>query len=350
MTPRRRRRDRQDLPPNLYLEGRYFRYRRPTDGRRFGMGTDRKRAAAAAMRLNAIYAESEGLVGKVSGAGGTLNAFLDGHFREIEIDRELAPVTRRDYEQKLVHIRQALGHQRMSEITVLEVAGFVDGFPSTQSNRYRALLSLIFRYAVAKGWCSTNPALQTIPKREKVIRQRLDLDGFKAIRAKAPIHIANAMDLALHTLQRREDVSRLRWEQWQGDVLEIIQGKTGAPLRIHVDPPLRAVLQRCRDEMVSQWIIHQPYSAGRRRRGNQVRPETLSRGFQIARAAAGAYEHLAQGQRPTFHEIRALGARLYRDAGIDPQPLLGHKDHRMTEVYLSRHETRWIEVTGGLDL
>ncbi len=40
-------------------------------------------------------------------------------------------------------------------------------------------------------------------------------------------------------------------------------------------------------------------------------------------------------------------------AGYDKpviQALLGHKQTRMTELYLDRYEQRWIEVTGELEL
>jgi hypothetical protein len=31
-------------------------------------------------------------------------------------------------------------------------------------------------------------------------------------------------------------------------------------------------------------------------------------------------------ERPTFHEIRSLGIKLYEDAGVDAQALAGHTD------------------------
>ncbi|MPZ46814.1 MAG: hypothetical protein GEV05_26210 [Betaproteobacteria bacterium] len=47
---------------------------------------------------------------------------------------------------------------------------------------------------------------------------------------------------------------------------------------------------------------------------------------------------------PTFHEIRALGARLYKNRGINPQTLLGHTDPNQTLLYLEGHAKPWIET------
>lgn len=62
------------------------------------------------------------------------------------------------------------------------------------------------------------------------------------------------------------------------------------------------------------------------------------------------FADIPEEQRPTFHEIRSLGARLYEAQGIDPQALLGHKDRRMTEVYTDERKVEWQEVTPSLCL
>lgn len=53
-----------------------------------------------------------------------------------------------------------------------------------------------------------------------------------------------------------------------------------------------------------------------------------------------AYENVPAGECPTFHEIRALGARLYVQQGFEQeyiQGLMGHADVKMTEHYQAGH-------------
>ncbi|MCI8210640.1 hypothetical protein AUC61_13960 [Pseudomonas sp. S25] len=52
------------------------------------------------------------------------------------------------------------------------------------------------------------------------------------------------------------------------------------------------------------------------------------------------------GERPTFHEIRALGAWLYEQQKFPQeyiQALLGHADEKMTRHYQEGHDEKKIE-------
>ncbi|MDD2750456.1 MAG: tyrosine-type recombinase/integrase, partial [Acidithiobacillus sp.] len=72
------------------------------------------------------------------------------------------------------------------------------------------------------------------------------------------------------------------------------------------------------------------------------------------RDQTGVCNGLRQEQRPSFHEIRALGAELYRQAGWTDdaiQRLLGHSTEKMTKHYLDKHQEPWIVTdTVGLSL
>ena len=347
----------QDLPQ--YLEGPnrdgLYRYRCP-DGRFPSLGRHRETAIATAKELNAAYDGVRGLVAKASNEKGTINQFLDEFWLTIVAEREWKSVTLTDYEQKLVHLRDRLGKRGIGSIQILQVANFLDAYPNTQSNRYRALLGTIFKYAIAKDWRKQyegNPAYLTISKPEHVKRHRLNLEGYRTIWPLAKPHIQNGMDLSLYSLQRREDISKMRRSDYKGQLLEVIQSKTSAAIKIYVGDSLDRIIARCRDDVLTEWMIHHPLSNRSRELARRVRPETLSRGFKKARDASGFYEDLEPEERPTFHEIRALGAELYRQAEVSEttiQVLLGHGDIKMTQLYLSRHEKQFREVFAGLEL
>ena len=65
----------------------------------------------------------------------------------------------------------------------------------------------------------------------------------------------------------------------------------------------------------------------------------LTKTFEEVRDSTKFYAHLAPRQRPTFHEIRSLGARTYRALGVPEekiQALMTHADERATKIYLER--------------
>ncbi|GGK45632.1 tyrosine-type recombinase/integrase [Pseudomonas koreensis] len=73
---------------------------------------------------------------------------------------------------------------------------------------------------------------------------------------------------------------------------------------------------------------------------NAVTPDYLTKSFTQARDDSEAYKDIPAGERPTFHEIRALGTWLYEHQFFAQeyiQGLLGHADVRMTEHYQAGH-------------
>jgi len=167
----------------------------------------------------------------------------------------------------------------------------------------------------------------------------------------------SAFALALHTLQRREDLVRLQFGDYINGTLKIHQQKTGTFVHIEAAHELHSIIQRCRDEIPSPFLIHRKpdryVKSYHRGHWTQVLPDMLSRAFQRARDTSGHYEHLSQEQRPSFHEIRSLGADLYRKAGWSEsliQRLLGHKKIEMTNDYLKGHAHVFRVVNVGIDL
>ena len=71
----------------------------------------------------------------------------------------------------------------------------------------------------------------------------------------------------------------------------------------------------------------------------------ITRKFKEVRDSLDIFERMTMKTRPTFHEIRALGIKQYKDSGIDPQELAGHSSEKMTNNYDSGHdEIRWVET------
>ncbi len=332
-------------------------YYRP-DGKRISLGTSKKAAVTAANRANQILApEGEGLVNKILGhSDDTFGAICDRFDSEYLDTRNYAVSTLVDYKHKLSVIKKRWGGLYPKNLSVLIVSAFVDGFPPRQSERYAGFLRQFFKFARAKGYFETNLAADLITEPVEIKRQRLSLDAYQTIYKVAEPWLQHAMNLALQSLQRREDLVLLKFEDYRDGILPVHQLKTESNVRIAVGPELDKAIRECRDDVVSTFMVHKKPTritqAGRARREHhtQVLPEQLTRAFADTRDAAGLFSGGEKGTAPTFHEIRGLGAKLYAEAGFNPQSLLGHKDEASTKIYLDRHEIEWIEAAGGLKI
>ncbi|EGQ62984.1 phage integrase Arm DNA-binding domain-containing protein [Acidithiobacillus ferriphilus] len=377
MAPRPRTRSAK-LPANLCAEPQggtvYYRYRNPVNGRRTSLGTDAEKAIKAAIALNAHLAhqlmdrESERLVSRVMTDRQSIGDFLKTFETEILPGRRskkghaLAEKTLREYSIMLRTIRIEFGHLSWEVVTLERVSAFLDRLLARSSNAHRSLMIQIWRHAIAKGKIipPTNVPEMTIPRDHVVKRRPLTLEDFQQIHHAANKWFRNALDLALHTLQRREDIVQFRF-----DSLEERDGRTYLPVRqlktdhtsdmgrllLPVGPALDTVIARCRDDILSPYLVHK--APARRRREyldkkehwTAVTPEMLTREFTRLRDQTQVSARLTPEQRPTFHEIRALGAELYRQAGWANeaiQRLLGHSTEKMTKHYLDKHMEAWV--------
>lgn len=87
-----------------------------------------------------------------------------------------------------------------------------------------------------EGWIDTNPILVTDRGHFKRQRERLTVEAYRAIHARAPAWLQNAMDLSLSTLLRQNDVVSARFADWRDGALWI-EPKKGS-IAFRVDPVL----------------------------------------------------------------------------------------------------------------
>ncbi len=134
-------------------------------------------------------------------------------------------------------------------------------------------------------------------------------------------------------------------------------------LEIEMGPDLRQLVVECLAEpTLSPFLIC--YRPARRWRDQMdaklhwsaVTEDYLTKQFRTARDKCKAYDHIPAVARPTFHELRALGAWMYQKQGIDQsyiQALMGHATEEMTEYYQDGHEEKGLvyqRVQAGLKL
>ncbi|WP_434703139.1 tyrosine-type recombinase/integrase [Pseudomonas sp. Z1-12] len=360
--PRARTIKNRNLPANLYPNGKYWQYKNPITGKKTSinkpMAEAIKLANAANAKLLPLLADDGSLLAMITGdAAPKFSGCLDRFENEWLGTRNYAERTLKEIKFKLARYREDLGDLMMGQLDVLTVAEYLDGFENNAYTKHRGLLVQIFAFAVAKGLCERNSAELTLVKKEaEKKRQRHTVEGLNTILnyVGTPIWLKRAIRLGLLSLQRREDI--VMWPKSDVDLeqntIKVSPGKTqnyGKPvhLEIAMGQALREVVGECmRSPVVCPYLIH--YSPKARKRSqldaklhwNAVTPDYLTKSFAQARDDSEAYKDMPAGERPTFHEIRALGAWLYEQQGFPQeyiQGLMGHADVKMTEHYQAGH-------------
>lgn len=367
MAPRPRNPGSKDLPPNLYKKTdkrngvTYFTYRDPVSGRMFGLGSDKAQAIAEAAAANmALQAAPPTLAARMTPEPLTPDQpFRDWleEYRQILPERELSESTMRNVRMRINRLDEAFGGRGIRSLTTMDIANYLSAFvkegKAQMARAMRSLLRDLFMEAMARGWVDSNPVEVTKAARVKIKRQRLTLELWKAIyeEAKQP-WLKRAMELAVLTGQRREDIATLGFKDEVDGFLQVVQSKTGARLRLSTSIKLECiglslgeVMRLCRDRVLSKHLVHHHRTISRAKAGTPIMLDTISKEFAAARDRAAKKLGLDLGASPpTFHEQRSLAARLHEEEGRDAQRLLGHRSAKMTDLYRDSRGAEWIDV------
>jgi integrase len=127
-------------------------------------------------------------------------------------------------------------------------------------------------------------------------------------------------------------------------MLSLPHQKRSANLHLRLeclDMTIGDAISRCRDNVVSRYLIHHVKNRPRAKKGGSLDVRTVSGGFATARDKSGS----KWVNPPSFHEMRSLSGRLYdNQGGVNVQNLLGHKDSKTTATYIDSRGSEWISV------
>lgn len=364
--------------PNLYckLDKRtgkvYWQYKHPISGRFHSLGTDEAEAKQVATEANTIIAEQRTrqilsvndrlarMKGKRTDI--TVTEWLDKYIA-VQEDRfqhkELRLNSLKQKNKPVRLFREHCGMQHLKDISALDIAEIIDAVKAEGHNRMaqvvRMVLIDVFKEAQHSGHVPPgfNPALATKQQRNRIQRQRLSLEEWNTIflaAEKQEPYLQCGMLLAIVTGQRLGDISNMKFTDIWDDMLHVEQEKTGSRLAIPLDLKceaiglsLREVISKCRDAVVSKYLVHFRHTTSQAKRGDRVSGNALTTTFKKARDKCGLEWN--KGEAPTFHEQRSLSERLYREQGLDTQKLLGHKSRKMTDKYNDDRGKDWTIVS-----
>lgn len=362
--------------PNLYckLDKRngksYWQYKNPTTGEFVGFGTDAEAAKTAAIELNRMYAEQE-----VNQAFALLRMKAEKSSEKQEMllkewvkkyaqalerhisKKELTQKTAGERQRIAIRLADRLPRVTVAAVSARDLSAILAEYVSEDKTRMAQVVRAgwidMFKEAQYAGVIDPgfNPAEATRKPKDVVKRQRLTLEDWQKIYAQAKTpHMENAMLLAIVTGQRLDDITNMQFSDIKNDMLHIEQGKYGArvaiPLSIRnesINMSLREVITKCRDRVLSKYLVHHVRNIGGVKAGDKLSSGGLSQAFSEARELADI--KTGDGKLPsTFHEQRSLSGRLYKKQGINVQALWGHKSAKTSDLYLDERNNEWIVV------
>ncbi|EFR3164656.1 tyrosine-type recombinase/integrase [Salmonella enterica] len=161
---------------------------------------------------------------------------------------------------------------------------------------------------------------------------------------KLPAWFPLAMDLALITGKRLEDITHMQFSHIHDDRLYVTQIKTGMKIALPLSLSLPSVglrpgtvVDRCRLVSRTDYLI----SAGVKKNNpdGSIHSDSLTKKFVAARKLTDIE---FSDNPPPFHEIRSLSGHLHKDAyGKDfAQKLLGHTSENTTKMYLDERDEK----------
>lgn len=370
MAPRRRTPKNAGFPPNVKVDRKYdkatgrqtsvyFYYQMP-DGQQEPLPHDEAQAKAAATALNQFFAgkESTNLLTRVmqkhDGRDELVNQLIDEFEKHFLPQKKYSKSTLKEKLYKLAEYRRVFGVREIASITTRDLALFINEKPTSSYIKHRDLLKDLFGFSCHQGYRNDNPAAVLMEKTgEDVVRQPHTQEGYSAIYKITPDWMQRAMEIAVSSLQRRADLTRLHKKQinLERGTITIEQGKTEkykTPVFIEIEmgERLRTAVNAClQSGLLCPYLLHRKPE---RISKAKLHPFALSdsfltHAFAKYRDQSGAYDHLPPSERPTWHSLRGFGIHLYQEAGHQNDYIMalsGHASEQMLEYYADGHKAK----------
>jgi integrase len=273
-------------------------------------------------------------------------AWLIEQYRGSAEFAALADETQRSYNSTLNLLKVELGDVQFALATKAMLKAVRDDHQATtrKAHKIKQMLSRLYSWAEEEGYVAEgfNPAssIKRLKRkggdREIVVWSDEEIALFLKT---CPAHVLTPVMIALYTGQRREDVAKMEWTQFQDNIVRVRQSKTTAlldiachsRLRKHLDRLPRAGALICTTAAGANFSVHGLSQALRR-------AVSLTPGMP---------------QNRSMHGLRyAAGSRM-EEAGCsvaEIESVLGHQTFKMALKYASqrlRAKAALVKLEGG---
>lgn len=259
-------------------------------------------------------------------------AWLIGKYLASPAFNDVGTGTQADYKFAMDKIMEKFGDAPLDQVRPSHVTLYIEQRSATSKHRAlreKAVLSMLFNWAIEREFAKFNPAgavkTKRLPGRKGVYIFDEMLD---AVYAEAPQDLKDAMDLAYYIGQRPGDLLGMTLVKMRDGMLEYRQAKTTTPQRIALVGGLAEVIDRIQARKAEHKVTSLFLLVNER--GQKMTKAMLRSRFEVARTAAGI-----SGKDFQFRDLRRKSGSDLRDQkGLDAaQDLLGHKSQAMTEHY-----------------
>jgi integrase len=285
------------------------------------IGSDDFNAAYQAVLAGQITAKHER---REPDRPGTIAALIRSYLRSAAYVG-LRATTKTGYLSRIEMLRTRHGHRSLAGMSR---AGIVTHIMQPYADRPGAalaalkMLRVLIRHGVEIGWLTHDPSLGIKRPKTQEIRSWTEAE-ITTFEKRWPIGSKQRLGFALqlYTSQRRSDVHRMTWADFNGDTIRVVQQKTGRKLTIPLHHNLRAILAATERKHVT--IINTEY-------GKPFTVNGYSQWLRDAITAAG----LPLECQP--HGLRKAAGRRLAEAGCTAHEImavLGHKTLAEAERY-----------------
>jgi integrase len=256
-------------------------------------------------------------------------SWLIACYRKSAEFNALRPLTRLDYDKTLDLIAAEFGEQPYALTTSKMIKQVRDELAATprKAHKLKQMVSRLYSWAQEEGLAEHNPAasIKRLKVRQKVITPWSEEEIARFL-SDAPLWLRTPVLLALCTGQRREDVVRMTWADYQGAFVRVRQSKTGEPLDIACHKVLRSHLSSIKTAF-----------GGPIARNAKGRPFTANSLSQAIRRQIGEMDGFPRDR--SIHGLRYAAAARLDEAGCtlaEAVAVLGHRTYQMAHRYMAQ--------------
>ena len=299
----------------VHAKGHTYWYHRITRER---LPDDREDRAARVLEINRTL---KGTARRI--ALGSL-ADVNAQYRKSPDFTRLGDRSRHEYLIYLGILSETWGSQPIASIERKHILALRDKYAETpgKANKIITVLRIVLAFAMDRDYRRDNPARDIKKLKMGPGHSPWPDEAIDAFLSTAPTMMGLALKIALYTGQREGDVLTMTWHDYDGERIQVVQGKTGTKLSIPVHSTLKQALDA--QERVSPIIL--TTKTGRPFTGSTFRSH-----FGKAIRAAGLYGLV-------FHGLRYTSAMSLAEAGCSTKEIAsitGHKSLAMVEKYTS---------------